>query len=421
MGRHARHAITVADGRQVGYAPKARGGLFKVQFRHPTEPEKYVEVATGVAVPKGWHAKKTPPPDWFAAAEKAVKDAYAPAPGTATGALAKATWEEAEESLMEDIKRDGSERTYRSALALVRAGLPGLFGPADVTPAHAVRFAKRYAKEPFRRSKSADGALRPRSDRTVCSTLNNLSVLWGRLKKLKLVAENVWTEVERPRPPKTLPRTPAEKSFGELFRWLDTRFPGPDGAGWELLKTFIRVKMVAGCRLNDLCLVETWQFDPVAGTLHITPGQDKTNQERCITLPPVLVTALDRLKGPRYLWERYTEDSAVFRPGKGRATEFSPTVLYHAVLSIFREYGKVNPANKVKTHDLRKRAITLTVMAVNGDLEAAAQAIPVTADTARRHYLDTKRAYNAADIQRRTAGVLLGDWHQDGEKTGGTE
>lgn len=49
-------------------------------------------------------------------------------------------------------------------------------------------------------------------------------------------------------------------------------------------------------------------------------------------------------------------------------------------------------------------------MVGNGDLEAAAQAIPVTADTARRHYLDTKRAYNAADIQRRTAGVLLGEF-----------
>jgi hypothetical protein len=75
----------------------------------------------------------------------------------------------------------------------------------------------------------------------------------------------------------------------------------------------------------------------------------------------------------------------------------------------------------VKTHDLRKRAITLTVMAVNGDLEAAAQAIPVTADTARRHYFDTKRAYNAADIQRKTAGVLLGDWAGEGMKQGDGE
>ena len=55
----------------------------------------------------------------------------------------------------------------------------------------------------------------------------------------------------------------------------------------------------------------------------LTADQDKTHQERLITLPPVLVTSLDRLKGGRYLWGRYTEDSAVYRPGKGRAKEFA--------------------------------------------------------------------------------------------------
>jgi integrase len=320
---------------------------------------------------------------------------------------------------MEDIKRSGSERTYRSALALLRAALPGLNGPADVTPGHAERFAKKYAAEPYRRSKSDDGVLRPRSARTVWTTLNNLSVLWTRLKKLRLVTENVWADVERPRVPKKLPRVPAEESFGEMFRWLDQRFPGPDGKGWGLVKTFIRVKMVAGCRLNDLCQVESWQFDPQAGTLFLTAEQDKTHQERLITLPPVLVDSLDRLKGARYLWERYTEDSAVFRPGKGRAKEFTTRVFYHAMQSIFRDYGEANPAHKVKTHDLRKRAITLTSMALNGDLEAVAQVIPVTADTARRHYLDTQRAYNAADIQRRTAGILLGEWGKTEAGAGG--
>lgn len=231
MGRHARHAITLADGRQVGYAPKARNGLFRVQFKHPTEPGKYVEAATGVAVPKGWNPKKPPPPAWIAEAEKAIKDAYAPAPGDSLGTMAKATWEEAEKYLLEDIQREGSKRTYRSAMSVVRAGLPGLTGPADVTPAHATRFAKKYAAERFRRSKSANAVLRPRSAQTVWSTLNNLSVMWTRLKKLRLVTENVWSEVERPRVPKKLPRTPSEESLGELFKWLDQRFPGPGGAG----------------------------------------------------------------------------------------------------------------------------------------------------------------------------------------------
>lgn len=407
MGRHAKHAITVADGRQVGYAPKARGGLFKVQFKHPTEPGKYVEAATGVAVPKGWHSKKSPPPGWFTEAEKAVKDAYAPAPGASPGTLAKATWEEAEESLMEDIKRDGSERTYRSALMLVRAGLPGLFGPADVTPAHAVRFAKKYAASPYRRSKSEAGELRPRGATTVQTTLRNLSVIWSRLKKLRLVGENVWVEVERPRAPKKLPRIPSEDAITYFYGWLDQRFPGSDGKGWELIKTFIDVKSLAGCRLNDLCQVKTWQFDPKAGTVLITPDQDKTNQERRITLPTQLVEILDRVKGPTYLWEQYTTDSAVFRPGRRRKTEFSPAVMYHALQSIFREYGTACPDHKVKSHDFRRRAITLTAMSLNGNWEAVAGAIPVTAETARKHYFDTKRALDAAAVQKQMAEVLI--------------
>ena len=55
MARHAKYVFTVNEEVKVGYAPKPRGGLFRVQFRHPTEPGKYIEAATGVAVPKGWN------------------------------------------------------------------------------------------------------------------------------------------------------------------------------------------------------------------------------------------------------------------------------------------------------------------------------------------------------------------------------
>jgi hypothetical protein len=192
MGRHAKHFYQFDDGRQVGYAPKARGGLFRVQFRHPTEPGKYMEVATGVAVPKGWHAGKSPPPNWFTEAQKAIKEAYTPVSGEGPAGPGRVTWEEAERYFMEDIKRAGSARTYRSALGLVRDGLPGLIGPADVTPAHAQRFARNYADGQYRRSKSEDGALRPRSAETVRTTLRNLSVIWSRLKKLRLVSD-IWT------------------------------------------------------------------------------------------------------------------------------------------------------------------------------------------------------------------------------------
>lgn len=237
--------------------------------------------------------------------------------------------------------------------------------------------------------------------------MRNRSVIWSRLKKLRLVAENVWAEVERPRAPKKLPRIPSEDAITYFYGWLDQRFPGPDGKGWELVKTFIDVKSLAGCRLNDLCQVKTWQFDPKLGTVLITLDQDKTYQERRITLPAHLVEVLDRVKGPTYLWEQYATDSAVFRPGRRRKTEFSPVVMYHAIQSIFREYGHACPEHKVRTHDFRRRAITLTAVALNGNWDAVSAAIPVTAETARKAYLDRKAVADAAAVQRDMAEVLI--------------
>lgn len=237
--------------------------------------------------------------------------------------------------------------------------------------------------------------------------MRNLSVIRSRLKTLRLVPENVWADIERPRVPKKSPRVPSEDAITHLYNWLGRRFRGPDGRGWELLKTFIDVKSLAGCRLNDFCQVESRQFDPKSGTLLVRADQDKAHQERRIPPTPSLVEVLDRLKGPTYLRERYTEDSAIFRPGRRRKTVLTPALMYHAVQSIFREYGRTCPEHKAKTHDLRRRAITLTALDVRGDLDAVARAIPVTPETASRHYLDAERAHDAAAIQRRMADVLI--------------
>ena len=123
--------------------------------------------------------------------------------------------------------------------------------------------------------------------------------------------------------------------------------------------------------------------------------------------PPAVVASLERLQGPEYLWERYAVDSALFRPGRRRKSEFAPSVMYHAVQSIFREYGEACPEHKVKTHDFRRRAITLPAIRMGGDLGAVARAIPVTRETAERHYLDQPKAYDASIIQKEMAPVLI--------------
>jgi integrase len=414
LGQKAKYLFALEDGRKVGGTPKKRGTLFKVQFRDPAE-EKYREAATGVVVPKGWSKSKRPPDAWFDEAEKAIRTAYTP-PASGAGGSATTTWEEAEALVLACFEREGSRRTYRSAFRLIRRAFPDLRGPADLTAEQAEQFALAHAAGKYRRTKDDTGAERPRSAEAVRTTLRNLSVLWNRMsgKSLRLVAENVWEEVTRPKKEKRLPRVPPEEAFDKLDEWLVKKFPGPDGKGWPLLQLFIDVKSLAGCRLNDLCQVKSWQFDAQAGSLLITADQDKTNQERRVVLPPWLAARLDKVKGATFLWERYCEDSAVYRPGKRRATVFKPSVLYHAVQSIFREYGHAMPQHKVKTHDFRRRAITLTSDMVGGDMNKVAEAIGVTPETANRHYLDRKRVTDAAEVQRQMAGVLL-RWRADQE------
>jgi integrase len=407
LGQHAKYPFNLEDGRKVGGTPKKHGSLFKVQFRDPVE-DKYKEAATGVVVPKGWHPDKRPPDAWFDEAAKAIQAAYAPAPTGACDA-ATVTWDEAEALALSGFKRKGSIRTYRSAFRLIRGAFPDLPGPAALTAEQAEQFALTHAASKFRRTKGNTGAERPRSAQAVRTAIGNLSVLRNRMRKnsLRLVTENVWKDVTKPKKEKKLPRVPPEESFNKLHEWLVKRFPGPDGKGWFLLQLFIDVKSLAGCRLNDLCQVKSWQFDPQAGSLLITPEQDKTNQERRVALPSELVAELDRVKGPTYLWERYCEDSAIYRPGPRRAKVFQPSLMYNAVQSIFREYNHAVPQHKIKTHDFRRRAITLTTGIVGGDLTKVAEAIGITPETARRHYLDTQRVANAAEIQRQMAEVLL--------------
>lgn len=403
LGRRARYNIALDDGREIGYSLKVRGGYFRVQFPHPTE-NKHLEAATGVAVPKGWSKQKAPPTGLSSEADRVIKAAYS---NTETEKpKSQASWEEATTYLLEGFRRKASRRTYRSALSMVKQGLDKFAGPGPVTKEDAERYTRAYSAGHFKRAKGDSGALRPRAAQTVVSHLKNLSVLWVRMKRYGLVSENVWAEIDRPRVPKKLPRIPSDESFEKLLTWLDKEYPGEDGEGWELIKTFVGVKMISGCRLDDLCCAESVQLDPKAKTLLISSDHEKTYRERNIELGDELSEKLNRLKGTRYLWERYVVDSATFRPGPRRATVFTPSVMYNAIASIFADYNQANPEHKVKTHDLRKRAITFAVK-MTGSVDAAALIIPITPQTARANYIDPNQAYDIVEAKKKMVEGLL--------------
>ncbi len=169
------------------------------------------------------------------------------------------------------------------------------------------------------------------------------------------------------------------------------------------MSVFLRVKSLAGCRTLDLCSVEAKQFK--MGTLTITHDQDKTARERQIPLPTGLANRLETIRGKVFLWERYTPET---QERDSRATaEFRPELLAMAVRRLFVQYAEKFPdRTHLRPHDLRRRAITLTVKAT-GSIDAAAAALGVRADTASRHYLDSAKAFDSAELMRKMAGVLL--------------
>jgi integrase len=388
-GRRPKPSIVypLQDGRQIGANLKLRGKYLAIVFAHPTEPGKWIELSTGCESIS----------DAQMEGAKIVLKYYSPtiAPNPKT-----ATWETVlAEIESESDLRPRSLESYTSTVGIFRTFCPLSKGPGDVTPEIAKAFRVKYANTPYTRSPQPGATKRTRSAKTIENAIRRLSGLWRKLMP-KYVRENVWDTqyVKRPSVPKKVPTIPTEDDVSAFFSWFNGRFPG-----WDLPRLFLRVKAISGCRLNDLCQVRSDQFNPARQTITIRPDDDKTNRERIIPLPADLSLALDKIKGPTYLWEQYTQDAKKYRPGKRLKAEFTPFIFYNAMKAIFREF--MRSGGKLKSHGLRKRAITLMTMATQ-NVDQTAQAIGIDASTARKYYLDAKRAFDGSDLLKRMASVL---------------
>ena len=385
MGRRADHQFTLPDGRLVGYDLTRPGRVRRVRFLDPDG--KRVELSTGCRTEADAHVE----------AAKIVLKTYFPKPDSLPG---RATWDTALAELAATPGlRPDSVRGYAVAVRAFRATVPGTRGPAEVTPELAHRFKRLYLTGRTKRGKASDARTYARSPATCRTYLRSLRSLWNtHFRELGYVRDNPWAGVPYPEVERKAVKAPAEDRVAEFFAWLGARYPG-----WPLVRLFCEVKALAGCRTLDLCLVRSEQV--AGGRLTFTAAQTKHRKERAVALPPDLFAALRALAGPTYLWERYTADARVHRPGPRNKPEFAPKTLYWAVTNIFREFNRARPGTRLKPHDLRKRAITLTAMA-SQNVDATAQAIGIDPQTARRYYLDAQAAFNADDLMRRMAGLL---------------
>jgi integrase len=395
MGRPTKNPpFELPDGRKTPVTLKLRGNVYRVQFKDPEG--KFTEVTTG---------RSDPATAWSEAA-KIVLTAYNP---TAKPDPRKATWEQVLTELPSFEFRDGTARpraleAYTSRLnvfrELLKADNKPTSGPNDVTVDVAKRFKHLYQTGTFTKSKKEGAKQYKRSITTVRTTLRLLSCLWNHLITAGLATANPWQHVTRPKPPTLVPTAPTEPDFDHFFKWIDAK-------GWELLSVFFRVKALSACRTEDLCQARSSQFDPKTGTLTIDAAHDKTNQEGKFPLPEDLAKRLNAIKGKTYLWERYATESQTYRPGRRNAKEFTPSLMYWFIDDVCPQYRREFPDRPhITPHDLRRRAITLTVIATGGSVDAAAKALRIHPDTARKHYLDASKAFDTDALLKKMAGVL---------------
>ncbi len=106
-----------------------------------------------------------------------------------------------------------------------------------------------------------------------------------------------------------------------------------------------------------------------------------------------------------YLRGSYLADSRTHRPGLKNISrsEFDPGLMYNAVKSIFRAFKE--SGGKLKSHGLRKRAITLTVLATQS-VDQTAAAIGIDPATARKYFVEANVAFDERKLLESMASVL---------------
>lgn len=379
MARPASHTFQLSDGRVVGYGLTNRSGPYRVRFTGP-DGRRWEEST-------GFEDKNKA----IVRAAQIILKAFHPTP---TADPKKATWETALKELRATPNlRPDTLRNYKTTINVFRQTIPDTTGPGEVTTDHATRFKRLYMGTPGRQGK-------PRSPNSCRTWMRSLRSLWNQhFKELGYVVGNPWEEVEYPDGTRKTVRIPDADHFDTFLTWLSARYPD-----WPLIHLFVRVKGLLGCRTWDVCQLLASDLRP--GKLFIRPEIDKTKTGRLVPLPADVFTELSKLaEGQTWLWGRYTEDARVHRWGTRNKAHFDPQTLKWAIGNIFREYNKAHPDKVVKPHDLRRRAITLTVLATK-DVDGTGHALGVTPQTARRYYVDASKAHDTDELLSRMAGVL---------------
>jgi integrase len=224
------------------------------------------------------------------------------------------------------------------------------------------------------------------------------------MDKLGICTGNPWQDVEPPKTDKVEVKVIDDDTLTHFLAWLDERFHG-----WPLPRLFLETKAVTGCRLMDLCGIESSQLRD--GRLHFRAEQTKGRKARSVRLPPGLFARLDGIKGKTYLWESQPQGlkdalKTMGRPAHRIKPDFAPARFYYWVTTLFLRYREANPDRPaIHSHQLRKRAFT-AAWRNNIDPRKAAIAYGCNVDTVMRHYVQLDEQAVTDEVTEQLAATL---------------
>lgn len=314
------------------------------------------------------------------AAHAIIDEKYAP--GTTAGEIVG--WDEATKRMKEKAVADGRRNPtidyYCKLIRRIRKFYPDTNGPADISPGMAEGWKKMFSVTKTRRGKLP-------SPHTVFSLVRGFNALWQTwfVEELGICPGNPWADVSPPKTDKVEVRVIEDDTLTHFLAWIDDRY-----FGWPLPRLFLETKAMIGCRLMDLCGIESNQL--CDSRIHFRADQTKGRKARSVPLPAELYAALDAIKGPKYLWESYPvgiKDAVkkMGHPTHRIKSDFRPQRLYHWIETLFIDYGEAYPDRPaIHSHQLRKRAFT-AAWESGIDPRRAAIAIGCNPDTVMKHYV----------------------------------
>ena len=379
----------VSHGRYVGYSLKKRGNepCYFVYFRG-LDGRRLERDTNQTGFQKAHEA-----------ARAIIDEEHAPLPARAN----VFSWDEALRRLKEKAAADGRRGPtidyYEKLIRRIKSFYRNSAGPADITPGMAETWKKSFSATKTRRGKLP-------SPHTVFSLVRGFQSLWQAwfVEELGICPGNPWEDVAPPKTDRVEVRLIDDDTLSDFLGWIDKKY-----SGWELPRLFIDTKAVTGCRLMDLCGIESSQLRD--GRLHFRPEQTKGRKARSVPLPAELYASLDAIKGRKYLWECYPVGLVAAVKKMGCPThrikrDFVPRRLYHWIETLFIEYSEEHPDRPpIHSHQLRKRAFTAAWE--NGiDPRKAAIAIGCNPDTVMRHYVKLDEQAVTDEVMGQLAGRL---------------